>query len=103
MQTLQTLDYIAIIIYMLIMAGMGLSLGFFVKNVGDYFKGGSVIPWYVGGISNFMSLFSAFVFVAHAGIAYEHGLVALAIIWSAVPAMLVGGPGFLKIMAKSWD
>jgi SSS family transporter len=98
MSTLQPLDYIAIAIYMAIMAGMGLSLGFFIKNVGDYFKGGSTIPWYVGGISNFMSLFSTFVFVAYAGIAYEHGLVAVTVIWCAVPATLIGA----LVFAQRW-
>lgn len=98
MATLKTLDYTAIIIYMAIMAGMGLSLGFFVKNIGDYFKGGSAIPWYVGGISNFMSLFSAFVFVAHASIAYEHGLVAVTVMWCTVPATIIGA----LVFAKYW-
>ena len=98
MTTLKTLDYTAIIIYMLIMAGMGLSLGFFVKSIGDYFKGGSAIPWYVGGISNFMSLFSAFVFVAHASIAYDHGLVAVTVMWCTVPATIIGA----LVFAKRW-
>ena len=101
MATLQTLDYVAIGVYMLIMAGMGLSLGYFVKDVADYFKGGSAIPWYVGGISNFMSLFSAFVFVAHAGIAYEDGLVAVTVIWCAVPATLIGAFVFAKIWRRA--
>ncbi len=95
---MHTLDYVAIVIYMLIVATIGTALGFFVKNISDYFKGGSTIPWYVGGISNFMGLFSTFVFVAYAGIAYEHGLVALTIIWCAVPATLIGG----LIFAKKW-
>ncbi|WP_420459741.1 sodium:solute symporter family transporter [Neolewinella sp.] len=99
--TLQTLDYVAIGVYMVIMAGMGLSLGYFVKDVADYFKGGSAIPWYVGGISNFMSLFSAFVFVAHAGIAYEDGLVAVTVIWCAVPATLIGAFVFAKIWRRA--
>ncbi len=101
MATLQTLDYVAIGIYMLIMAGMGLSLGYFVKDVAEYFKGGSAIPWYVGGISNFMSLFSAFVFVAYAGIAYEQGLVAVTVIWCAVPATLIGALVFAKIWRRA--
>ncbi|WP_420457653.1 sodium:solute symporter family transporter [Neolewinella sp.] len=98
---LQTLDYVAIGVYMVIMAGMGLSLGYFVKDVADYFRGGSAIPWYVGGISNFMSLFSAFVFVAHAGIAYEDGLVAVTVIWCAVPATLIGAFVFAKIWRRA--
>ena len=102
MSTLQTLDYVAMIIYMVIMAAMGFSLGFFIKNVGDYFKGGSTIPWYVGGISNFMSLFSTFVFVAYAGIAYEHGLVAVTIIWCAVPATIIGAQVFAKLIVPNF-
>lgn len=101
MSTLETLDYTAMIIYMLIMAGMGLALGFFIKNVGDYFKGGSAIPWYVGGISNFMSLFSTFVFVAYAGIAYEHGLVAVTVIWCAVPATIIGALVFAPLWRRA--
>lgn len=101
MPTLQTLDYTAIIIYMVLMAGIGLSLGFFVKNVSEYFKGGSTIPWYVGGISNFMTLFSTFVFVAHAGIAYDYGLVALMVMWCTVPATLIGAYVFAGLWRRA--
>ena len=98
MQTLQTLDYWAIVIYMALMAGIGLFLGKFVQNVGDYFKGGNAIPWVSGAISNFMTKFSTFMFVAYAGIAYQHGFVALTLIWSTVLPALVG----VAIFAKRW-
>ncbi|SFQ81071.1 sodium:solute symporter family transporter [Hymenobacter arizonensis] len=98
MQTLQTLDYWAIAIYMALMAGIGLFLGKFVKNIGDYFKGGNAIPWVSGAISNFMTKFSTFMFVAYAGIAYQHGFVALTLIWSTVLPALVG----VAIFAKRW-
>ncbi len=98
MQTLTTLDYWAVAIYMLLMAGIGLFLGKFVKNIGDYFKGGNAIPWVSGAISNFMTKFSTFIFVAYAGIAYEHGFVALTLIWSTVLPALVG----VAFFAKRW-
>jgi len=98
MQTLQPLDYWAIAIYMALMAGIGLFLGKFVKNIGDYFKGGNAIPWVSGAISNFMTKFSTFMFVAYAGIAYEHGFVALTLIWSTVLPALLG----VLIFAKRW-
>ncbi|KAA9349293.1 sodium:solute symporter family protein [Larkinella humicola] len=98
MQTLQSLDYWAIAIYMLLMAGIGLFLGKFVKNISDYFKGGNAIPWVSGAISNFMTKFSTFIFVAYAGIAYQHGFVALTLIWSTVLPALVG----VAIFAKRW-
>ena len=96
--TIQTLDYAAIAIYMAFMAGIGIFFGWYVKDIGQYFKGGGTIPWFAGGISNFMSMFSTFVFVAHAGIAYEYGLVALLIIWSSVPPMLIAA----AYLAKRW-
>ncbi len=98
MQTLTTLDYWAVAIYMLLMAGIGLFLGKFIKNIGDYFKGGNAIPWVSGAISNFMTKFSTFIFVAYAGIAYEHGFVALTLIWSTVLPALIG----VAFFARRW-
>jgi SSS family transporter len=48
-----------------------------------------------------MSLFSAFVFVAYAGIAYEQGLVAITVIWCAVPATIIGALVFAKIWRRA--
>lgn len=52
------------------------------------------MPWVAAGISNFMALFSTFVFVAYAGIAYEHGLVSVTVLTSTVPACLIAGAVF---------
>jgi SSS family transporter len=98
MKSLQQLDYLAIVVYMLLMAGIGLFLGKFVKNIGDYFKGGNSIPWISGAISNFMTKFSTFIFVAYAGIAYTDGMVAVTLIWSTVLPALVGA----AVFAKRW-
>ncbi len=98
MKSLQTLDYAAIAVYMLLMAGIGLFLGRFVKNIGDYFKGGNSIPWVSGAISNFMTKFSTFIFVAYAGIAYSDGIIAITLIWSTVLPALVGA----AVFAKRW-
>lgn len=98
MNQLQTLDYITIITYMLLMSGIGIFLGKYIKNINDYFKGGSGISWLAGGISNFMTKFSTFVFVAYAGIAYSDGLVAIIIIWSTIfPSILA-----VYVYAKRW-
>ncbi|MBC7888470.1 MAG: Na+:solute symporter [Ferruginibacter sp.] len=83
---------------MVLMAGIGLFLGKFVKNIGDYFKGGNSIPWVSGAISNFMTKFSTFIFVAYAGIAYSNGMIAITLIWSTVLPALVGA----LIFAKRW-
>jgi solute:Na+ symporter, SSS family len=98
MNQLQTLDYIIIITYMVLMAGIGIFLGKYVKNIGDYFKGGSGVSWVAGGISNFMTKFSTFVFVAYAGIAYSDGMVAITVMWSTVLPSLFA----VFIYAKLW-
>jgi len=98
MNKLQTLDYITIIIYMVMMAGIGIFLGKYIKNISDYFKGGSAVSWIAGGISNFMTKFSTFVFVAYAGIAYSDGMVAITIMWSTIFPSLIA----VFVYAKLW-
>ena len=98
MNKLQQLDYITIIIYMVMMAGIGIFLGKYIKNISDYFKGGSAVSWIAGGISNFMTKFSTFVFVAYAGIAYSDGLVAITLMWSTILPSLFA----VFIYAKLW-
>lgn len=98
METLSRLDYIAFILYMLLMAGIGIFFGWFIKDIKGYFKGGNTIPWTIGGISNFMGLFSTFVFVAYAGIAYESGIVGVTVLWSAVLPGIVAA----LFLAKKW-
>jgi solute:Na+ symporter, SSS family len=95
---LQTLDYILLAAYMLLMAGIGSFFGWFVKDAAGYLKGSNTIPWGIAGISTFMSMFSTFVFVAYAGIAYEHGLIALVVFWSTVPPGLIAA----KWLAVRW-
>jgi SSS family solute:Na+ symporter len=98
MTNLVTFDYVAILLYLVIMAGIGVFFKWYVKDINAYIKGSNTIPWIVAGISNFMALFSTFVFVAYAGIAYEHGLVAVTVFTSTVPACIIGG----MIFAKRW-
>ena len=98
MTTVQPLDYLVFAVYLALMAGVGVFFGWFVKDMAGYFKGGGVIPWPVAGISNYMSMFSTFVFVAYAGVAYEHGLVALTVIWCTVPPCVVAA----IIFAHRW-
>ncbi len=91
-----TLDYIAVLIYLLLMAGIGIFSGWFIKDTSSYFRGNGGIPWPIAGISNFMSLFSTFVFIAYAGIAYEYGLVSLTVFWCTVPPGLIAAFVFSK-------
>lgn len=87
---LQSLDYAAVLVYVLLMAVIGVIFGALVKDSGSYFKGNGTVPWVMAAVTNFMGLFSTFVFVAYAGIAYEYGLVSVTVFWCTVPACLVG-------------
>lgn len=91
---LQQLDYVAVFIYIVLMGVISFSFGRLVKDVGSYFNGGGAIPWVMATITNFMGLFSTFVFVAYAGIAYKWGLVACTVFWTTVPACVIGGVFF---------
>lgn len=95
---LQSLDYISVGVYVALMAVIGLSFGWFIKDSGSYFKGGGTIPWVMATITNFMGLFSTFVFVAYAGIAYEWGVVSITVFWVTVPACIIGG----VLLGRRW-
>lgn len=95
---LESLDYILLAAYMLLMAAVGSFFGWFVKDSSSYLKGGNTVPWTIAGVSNFMSMFSTFVFVAYAGIAYEHGLTAIVVFWSTVPPCVFAG----RYVAARW-
>ena len=99
MNQLQTIDYAAILLYMMMVSGIGMYLGRYVKNINDYFKGGNSVSWVANGISNFMTMFSTSIFVAYAGIAYTHGLVALTVIWCSVPPSVFAA----LVLAKRWQ
>ena len=97
-EPLEKLDYIAVGIYIVLITIIGMSFGRSVKDINSYFRGRGTIPWGVATISNFMTLFSTFVFVAYAGIAFEHGFVAITVFWATVPACIIAG----TLFAKRW-
>lgn len=99
MNQLGSLDYFAIVLYMVMVSTIGIYLGRYVTNINDYFKGSNSVSWVTNGISNFMTMFSTSIFVAYAGIAYSHGLVALTVIWCAVPPSVFAA----LILAKRWQ
>jgi len=70
-------DFAVIAAYMALMLGIGFYAMRFNRGASDYFKGGSRIHWLAAGLSSFMSGFSAWTFTGAAGLAYQHGLVAI--------------------------
>lgn len=60
------------------------------KHVRDFFTGGNAIPWWLAGVSFYMTGFSAFTFIAYSEMAYRFGFVAITLAWSAAVAMAIG-------------
>jgi len=95
---MQTLDFLTIFIFTLIILVAGLSFG---KQGGDmksFFSAGGAVPWSISGLSLFMSFFSAGTFVVWGSIAYEWGLVAITIQMAmCISGFLIGG-----YLASKW-
>jgi len=72
-------DWTVLCLYLTGTVLVGVFLGRFIKNSSDMFAAGGQSPWWISGLSAFMTMFSANTFVVWGGIAYEHGLVAIAI------------------------
>jgi len=86
-----TADWIVLIVYLAGTVGVGVYLGRLVKNSKDLFTAGGKSPWWLSGLSAFMTMFSANTFVVWGGIAYEHGLVAVIInLCYGIAALLTG-------------
>jgi hypothetical protein len=83
-------DYALIALYFGIVMFVGWYSSRKNQTTDDYFKGGGKIPWFLAGVSNWVSGFSAFMFVAAAGFTYKHGLGAAVVFTAATWAYLVG-------------
>ena len=87
---LHTADYIIIAGYFLLLTLIGLYFWRRMKHVRDFFTGGNAIPWWLAGVSFYLTGFSAFTFVAYSEMAYRFGFVAVTLAWSSAAAMAIG-------------
>ncbi|MDP2884447.1 MAG: hypothetical protein Q8P51_05420 [Ignavibacteria bacterium] len=99
--TVNTLDYGLIGLYFVIIIWVGIYAARQNKNTDEYFKGGGHIPWIIAGLSNWVSGYSAFMFVAAAGFTYLNGIGAAVIFTSAFWAYLVGYAIFGKLWRRA--
>jgi len=95
---LNTLDYLVVVLYMVMLSGVGIDLAKFNKTVDDFFRGGGKTPWWIAGLSTFVSGFTAFMFVAAAGHTYKNGLSAVVLFTSAFWGYWLG----YFVYAKKW-
>jgi solute:Na+ symporter, SSS family len=98
MQGLPSIDYIVIGIYLFLMLGIGLYFSRFMKGGKDFFVGGNLIPWWVAGISLYMTLFSAWTFTGAASFTYNTGWYGLLYFAMGPISFFVG----FQLAAKRW-
>ncbi len=95
---IQTVDYIVLICYLLLMAGVGAYFMKYMRVGSDFLKGGNRIEWWVAGMASFMSGFSVWTFTGGAGFAYRQGVIGVFLLGLAVPAFVFG----FFIFAERW-
>lgn len=85
------IDYLVFAIYIAGTAALGGFYYFRNQSTDEMFSAGGQAPWWVSGLSGFMTIFSAATFVVWGGIAYKFGVVALVINMTyGIAALLVG-------------
>ncbi len=98
MNSLAAVDYYVLIFYAVLLVGVGLYFAKFVKGAREFFTGGNMIPWWVAGISLYMSSFSAWTFTGAAGFIYFTGGFGIIYFFTWSLAYLIGH----RITAARW-
>ncbi|MPZ19054.1 MAG: hypothetical protein GEV06_14240 [Luteitalea sp.] len=89
-------DYVVIAGYFVIVLWIGFYFRSRLDAPKDYFAGGHRVPWWLAGISHYMSSFSAFSFVAYAQMGYMYGWVSVTLFWATIPGCLAGALFFAR-------
>ena len=85
------LDFFVLLAYIAGVFAIGGLFGSRIKSSRDMFAAGGISPWWVSGLSGFMTMFSAGTFVVWGGIAYRHGFIAISIsLCYGISALMVG-------------
>ncbi len=101
MPKLWLIDYVVMGFHLLMMVCIGLFFYRYVKSANDFFKSSNRLPWWVAGLSCFMSNFSAWTFTGGAGQIYKSGISGAAILWGSSLAMLLSYFVFAKLWRRS--
>ncbi|WP_256011687.1 sodium:solute symporter family transporter [Desertivirga xinjiangensis] len=95
---MQPIDYFVLLVYGAGILLVGSMLSKKNKTTEDMFAVKKQSPWWLSGLSSFMSAFSAGTFVVWGGIAYKSGLVAVSILMcSGISSFIVG-----RFIATKW-
>lgn len=85
------IDTSVVVVFSVFIMLIGFSFAKTGKNLQSFFAGGKAVPWSIGGLSSFMSFFSAGTFVAWGSIAYTYGWVSVTIQWTMCIGGLIAG------------
>ncbi|WP_339724386.1 sodium:solute symporter family protein [uncultured Paraglaciecola sp.] len=92
-------DYYVAVAFALVILFLGLMFSRSGKSMTSFFAAGGAVPWWISGLSLFMSFFSVGTFVVWGSIAYSDGLVAVVIQSTmAVAGIIIG-----CIIAPAWN
>ncbi len=81
-------DWVLIVFYFGLMLGVSVYFSRYIQQIKDYFKGGNRIPWWLSGVSFWMTSFSVAAFVFYPSLCYKYGWVGITLLWVAVPATI---------------
>jgi SSS family solute:Na+ symporter len=90
MKSANYVDLIVVVCYFLFMLGIGFYFMRVNKGGKQYFTGGSMIPWWMSGMTMYMANFSAWTFTGAAGFAYSTGWFALFYFGAGPVAYFIG-------------
>lgn len=88
---MSTIDISVILLFTLLVFVCGMSFSKAGGSMKSYFAAGGALPWWMSGLSLFMSFFSAGTFVVWGSIAYSSGWVAVSIQWTMCIAGIIIG------------
>lgn len=88
---MSNIDIAVILVFTALVFICGMSFSKAGKNMKAYFAAGGALPWWMSGLSLFMSFFSAGTFVVWGSVAYSSGWVAVTIQWTMCIAGIIIG------------
>lgn len=94
-------DYIIVAGYFVVVLLVGVWFRNRIQGTRDYFAGGQRVPWWLAGISHYMSSFSAFSFIAYSQLGYRYGWVAVTLFWVTIPGCLAGALFFARYWRRA--
>jgi SSS family transporter len=96
---MNTFDYYVALAFSLLVLTLGMMFSRSAKNMKSFFAAGGNVPWWISGLSLFMSFFSVGTFVVWGSIAYSSGFVAITIqVTMAIAGLFIG-----FVIAPAWN